>query len=75
MKKRRADRANRLQLTVRQRVPFASFGLLILGWGVGTLVARRLHYPNWFGEPVFAPFAVFIGALLVLLALRPNKKD
>ena len=45
-------------------------GLMILGFGVTTLYRGMLHYPNWFQQPVFAPFAVLIGIGAVAIGIR-----
>jgi hypothetical protein len=45
-------------------------GLAVFSWGLGAIVWRGdLHYKNWFGELVFAPFAILFGLLIVLAAL------
>jgi hypothetical protein len=42
--------------------------------GVLTLGAGKLHYPNPWGEPVFAPFAVVIGALAIIAGIFARSK-
>ena len=45
-------------------------GLSVIGWGVAAVRLRGdLHYSNWFGEPVFAPFAIIFGLIIVAGAL------
>ena len=45
-------------------------GLTLLGWGVSAILVRGdLQYKNWFGELVFAPFAVLFGLVIILSAL------
>jgi hypothetical protein len=45
-------------------------GLVVIGWGVAAVRPRGdLHYSNWFGEPVFAPFAIIFGLIIVVGAL------
>jgi hypothetical protein len=56
-----------------QRVIFAVIGLGIVAFGVGTLVNGYLHYQNWWGGLVFAPFAILIGtSALLIAAFRPD---
>ena len=58
----------------RVRIVAASAGLAVLGWGLGAIVWRGdLHYKNWFGELVFAPFAILFGLVITLTAVfRPE---
>ena len=45
-------------------------GLSVLGWGIAAVLWRNdLHYKNWFGELVFAPFAILFGLLIILCAV------
>jgi len=45
-------------------------GLAVFGWGVrGISLQGDLHYRNWFGELIFAPFAILFGLVIVLSAL------
>jgi hypothetical protein len=42
-------------------------GLAILGWGLDAVLRRGdLLYRNWFGEFVFAPFAIIFGLVIIL---------
>ena len=44
--------------------------MAVFGWGFGAIVWRGdLHYNNWFGELVFAPFAILFGVIIILSAL------
>ncbi len=56
-------------LTPRLRKVFLFMGCLIGLWGFGTIYAGRLHYSNWFGGMVFAPFAALIGVASVGIAI------
>jgi hypothetical protein len=52
------------------RIIAALVGLAIAGRGFISLSWRgNLHYANWFGGLVFAPFAVLLGLALILSAL------
>jgi hypothetical protein len=45
-------------------------GLAIFGWGLEAFLWQRdLHYKNWFGELIFAPFAILFGLAMILSAL------
>ncbi len=50
---------------------FLRFWILILG--VTTLLLRRLHYADYWGAPIFAPFALVIGVLGIVLAIRVSR--
>lgn len=54
-------------------IAFAFVGLLITADGLLTLLAKMLHYPNPWGEPVFAPFALVIGVLAIVVAVAMRK--
>jgi hypothetical protein len=45
------------------RIVAALAGLSIFGWGLGAILWHGdLHYGNFFGELVFAPFAIRSGS-------------
>jgi hypothetical protein len=46
-------------------------GLSIFAWGLGAILWRGelLHYRIFFGELVFAPFAILFGVILIVGAL------
>jgi hypothetical protein len=52
------------------RLFLAVFAVLVIGAGSFTLAAGKLHYPNWWGGPVFAPFAIFGGIIALVAAIR-----
>ena len=56
-------------LTRKERFAFAGVGLTVLGIGVLDLFAGRLFYISWIKQPVFAPFAVLVGLLVLYMAL------
>jgi hypothetical protein len=39
-----------------------------LGWF--TLASGKLHYRNWWGGPVYAPFAIIAGIIAAVAAVR-----
>jgi hypothetical protein len=52
------------------RIVAALAGLAVFGWGLGAILQPGdLHYKNWFGELVFAPFAILFGFAIVFSAL------
>jgi hypothetical protein len=52
----------------------AMLSLLIIGIGVATLAKGRLGYINYHGLTVYAPFAIVVGLLgLLVTALRGNR--
>ena len=53
----------------RDRIAFGFVGLLIACDGLITLLAGRMHYPNHWGAPVFAPFALVIGVIAIAVAI------
>jgi hypothetical protein len=55
----------RVGLTPKMRKVFIFTGLLIVALGATTLFAGKMTYKNWFGENVFAPYALGIGSLAV----------
>jgi hypothetical protein len=71
----RAAQHNRASQEVWRRgawlLGFLGFWILILG--VTTLTLARLHYPNYWGGPDFAPFALVIGVLGIVLAIRISR--
>jgi hypothetical protein len=56
-----------------QRYFFAFLGLMLVGMGTLNLSAGRLHYRNYWGAPVFAPFAILIGVLVLIGAFTYRK--
>ena len=52
------------------RIVAALAGLSVFGWGMGAILWHGdLHYRNWYGELVFAPFAILLGLVIILSAL------
>jgi hypothetical protein len=50
---------------------FIGIGAIV--FGAGSLGIGNLHYTNAHGEAVFAPYAIVIGALLILVTFRWDK--
>ncbi len=66
----KAHPSKRRKLKTSQRVGLALIGFGILAFGALTLLAGSLHYTNFWGGLVFAPFALVIGALFINFAVR-----
>jgi hypothetical protein len=48
------------------RIVAAVAGLSVFGWGLEAILWHGdLHYRNFFGELVFAPFAILFGVIIV----------
>ena len=68
------EKATAVAMTAKQRLAFAGAGALIALLGIMTLANGNLHYANWWGGAVFAPFAILVGALGVAVALFARHK-
>jgi hypothetical protein len=55
--------------SVRQRLALAFVGLIVICLGAGSLALGHLHYANYWGGVVFAPYALLIGGLTILIAI------
>jgi hypothetical protein len=66
MKKRRPENRS---WTFKARAFLAFAGVLVMGLGIVTLLQGKLHYQNYWHAPVFAPFAVGLGALTFIIAI------
>jgi hypothetical protein len=55
---------------------YALFGIMVIAGGVATITFGRLYYHNYRGDNIFAPFAILIGALALVIYFRnsPNRK-
>jgi hypothetical protein len=49
--------------------------ILLLCLGVSTLLKGQLHYANYWGGAVFAPFAILIGVLGIYVAIVSRRKQ
>jgi hypothetical protein len=54
----------------RVRFFLATAGIFFIVFGALTLRAGRLHYSNYWGGSVFAPFSVIVGALTIYAAFK-----
>jgi hypothetical protein len=56
-----------------RRTILALISFLIVMLGAATLFHGKLEYYNWWGGIIFAPFAIIIGSLgLVIAAFKPK---
>jgi len=59
--------------TLKERAFLGFAGALVMGLGVVTLLQGKLHYQNWWHAPVFAPFAVIVGAFGLFVAFKGGR--
>jgi len=65
------DGDKRRRLALFQRLGIFTIGAMAFGLGLITVLkAPLLHYRNWWGDPVFAPFAILLGVAAMLWAFR-----
>ncbi len=55
---------------LKVRVFLVVFGVCLIAFASLTLREGRLHYSNYWGGSVFAPFAIFGGALMIFAAFK-----
>lgn len=53
-------------LSPKKRVALGFVGLMVFATGVLSLMAGRLHYSNYWGGAVFAPYAIIVGGMLMV---------
>jgi len=56
------------------RFAFVFLGLMLIATGTLSLLRGHLHYPNVWGEAVFAPFVIFGGLLTLVVAFMLRMK-
>lgn len=64
-------KAERKDLTWKERLLFAVSGLLIAAYGYGQLLRGKPIYTNWRGQNVTAWFVIVVGAFFLLFAIFP----
>jgi hypothetical protein len=57
-----------------QQIVLGFLGLMVLGSGLFTLLGGMLHYSNVWGGMMFAPFALLIGILVVVVAIKMGEQ-
>lgn len=74
---RRRPHFTPIEKTAAGRRFFAFLGMGLILLGVSTIRMGRLYYHNYRGDNVFAPFAILIGiiALVVYFRNRPSRKE
>ena len=55
-------------------IGFGFLGLVLIATGTVAFVTGETHYGNFWGAPVFAPFAVVIGLLLLVAVFAQWRK-
>jgi hypothetical protein len=58
-----------------QRLGIGTIGLMISGTGIVTLLQGRLHFQDYRGLVVFAPFSLMVGALFIAMAVKLGKRQ
>jgi hypothetical protein len=51
------------------RIVLTFLGVSLILTGVAALQGRRLHYPNYWGGSVFAPFAIALGIAVLVIVI------
>lgn len=57
------------------RLGVVCLGLLMLATGVLVVMNGRTHFQNYWGAPVFAPFAIVIGLLIIVAMIISWVRD
>ena len=70
MKRREAKRK---PLSLFRRNSLVLIGVMIAASGIVAFVRGNLHYSNYWGGAVFAPNAILIGGLVIVVAFRWGK--
>jgi hypothetical protein len=55
-------------------IGFGLVGLVLIATGALALLTGETHYANFWGAPVFAPFAIVIGLLLLIAVFAQRRK-
>ena len=63
------------KLASKERFALGFSGILVAALGVVTLALGKLHYDNYRGGAVFAPFAILLGALILFVAVKMGKQQ
>ncbi len=50
----------------RTRIKVGILSLVLVLSGAASVAAGRLHYPNYWGGIVFAPYAILVGRVAIL---------
>jgi len=67
------SKAKSREWSLKERAFLGFAGALVMGLGVVTLLEGKLHCQNYWHAPVFAPFSVFVGALLLFAAIKGGR--
>jgi lipid-A-disaccharide synthase-like uncharacterized protein len=72
--KRAAEHNKASQRVWREGSLMGFVGLWIFILGFVTLLLGQMHYKNYWGGAVFAPFALLIGVIAVAFAIRVRRR-
>ena len=61
----------RKDLTVHERLTMAGGGAFAALYGYGQILRRKPIYSNWMGENIPALYPIFLGTLLIVIAIMP----
>jgi hypothetical protein len=61
--------------SLRMRIALGFVGLLVMSDGLRNLLKGNLEYPNNYRAAVFAPFALLIGALAIVVAILQGRRN
>lgn len=70
----RRRREEQIRVTPRQRASVALVGLILAVPGLMALIRGGLHYQDYRGLLVFAPFSSLVGLVMIVFALRVGRK-
>ncbi len=57
-----------------KRVVLGLVGFMVLGSGIEAVMAGRLHAGNHWGAGIFAPYAVVVGVVVILVAIFVRRR-
>jgi hypothetical protein len=58
----------------KTRAFFGVLALILLSLGVGSLLRKQLVYRNFWDGPVFAPYAILLGVLVMAVAIFQGRR-
>jgi hypothetical protein len=70
----RTRNARYSRLKPHHRVTIAILGLVIVAWGALTLIGGQMNYASSWAGLVFAPLALLVGMLVLLMAIKPRNR-
>ncbi|MGA8767276.1 MAG: hypothetical protein WB559_09670 [Candidatus Acidiferrales bacterium] len=67
-------REERIRVTPRQRASVVVMRLMLMAPAFAALAQGRLHYQDYCGLLVFAPFSLLTGLVMILFAIRVGRQ-